>query len=323
MRNMALPGKNTGHFLVLAYQNGVNSRPQVRRISPEQPPRMRDRTRVIFDRQLSHGAVRLYMALDDTARQDGVCELQQADIGGSIGVADRYLRELLEELEDGGYLTTKRLQRGCRYTLGWAVPQIGTIAPITGLQIGTIAPITGLQIGTKAPITDVHAAGDPEVLIGAIAPSDRRPGADPTLLNKKTSITTNTSVTDTSSLVDKQTVKEHLVNLPVDRLFDDFWKLYPLKKAKKAARKMFERQVKTETDWERVRAALIAQSPAMLAEEEKYRPHAATWLNGERFNDEPSPPPTPNGKPKNVDERNQKRRDDANFIAKVIRGEIS
>jgi hypothetical protein len=307
MRNMALPGKNTGHFLVLAYQGEANSRPQVRRIPAEQPPRMRDRTRVIFDRQLSPGAVRVYMALDDTARQDGVCELQQADVAGSLGVTDRYLRELLAELEVGGYLRTKRLQRGCRYTLGWAISQIGTLVPITEPQIGTMVPITKAEVGSES-----------ESLIGTIVPPDRNSGSDPTLLNKKTSITTNTSVTDASSLVDKQTVKEHLLNLPVERLFANFWSLYPIKKAKKDARKMFERKVKTEADWERVRTALIAQTPELEEDGAKYCPYAATWLNGERFNDEPSPPRGPNGKPKNVDERNQQRRDAVNAGLKAF-----
>jgi hypothetical protein len=64
--------------------------------------------------------------------------------------------------------------------------------------------------------------------------------------------------------------------------------------------------------------ALVAQTPALLAREEEHRPHAVTWLNQERFNDEPSPPQRPNGKPNNAYERDQQRRDDLNAGLKAF-----
>jgi hypothetical protein len=67
--------------------------------------------------------------------------------------------------------------------------------------------------------------------------------------------------------------------------FSSWWDIYFLKKSKKAAFVAFCRHVKTAARFEEVMAATRAQSPEMLTREEKHRPHGATWLNGERWND--------------------------------------
>ncbi len=68
--------------------------------------------------------------------------------------------------------------------------------------------------------------------------------------------------------------------------FDAFWELYPRKVAKAAARRSWAKALKkaepdiiTEALWMQLRAG-------MFADEMLYRPHAATWLNNERWEDE-------------------------------------
>lgn len=73
--------------------------------------------------------------------------------------------------------------------------------------------------------------------------------------------------------------------------FETFWKLYPRKTAKDNARKAF---AKINPD-----AELLAQimeslakhsvSPGWLKDDGQFIPHAATWLNGKRWNDEVKP----------------------------------
>ncbi len=66
--------------------------------------------------------------------------------------------------------------------------------------------------------------------------------------------------------------------------FDDFWLLYPRRVAKKDARRA----------WARIPAAqhmaileaLVAWRPVWRDKDPQYLPHAATWLNGERWEDE-------------------------------------
>ena len=81
--------------------------------------------------------------------------------------------------------------------------------------------------------------------------------------------------------------------------FDDFWKAYPHKKAKGAARKAYAKARKAVDHGTLVRS-VIAQIGWGVWSDPAYSPHAATWLNDERWTDEPSPeqsgPSPANGK---------------------------
>ena len=81
--------------------------------------------------------------------------------------------------------------------------------------------------------------------------------------------------------------------------FDDFWKAYPHKKAKGAARKAYAKARKAVDHGTLVRS-VIAQVGWGVWSDPAYSPHAATWLNDERWTDEPSPersgPSPANGK---------------------------
>ena len=71
--------------------------------------------------------------------------------------------------------------------------------------------------------------------------------------------------------------------------FDEFWKLYPRKVAKSPARKAFTKAVKRATATQIIEG-LRVHLPAMVAVEERFIPHAATWLNGDRWADPPQDP---------------------------------
>jgi len=73
--------------------------------------------------------------------------------------------------------------------------------------------------------------------------------------------------------------------------FATWWDEYWLRKAKKAAHVAFLKKVKTEERFERVMCATRAQKSEMLSREPGKRPHGATWLNGERWEDEPATGP--------------------------------
>jgi hypothetical protein len=77
-----------------------------------------------------------------------------------------------------------------------------------------------------------------------------------------------------------------------DGAFDEFWTLYPRKVGKGAARKAFTKAV-SKVGTARVRAALVAQLPDLGGREQKFIPHPATWLNQERWGDEPAPSAIP------------------------------
>lgn len=93
--------------------------------------------------------------------------------------------------------------------------------------------------------------------------------------------------------------KENTLALTLDEapappdLFDDFWKTYPRKTGKASARAAWAKATKT-TRPEVILTGLVRNLPDLRSREPQYVPHAATWLNGARWDDEP-PPPTRRG----------------------------
>jgi len=68
-------------------------------------------------------------------------------------------------------------------------------------------------------------------------------------------------------------------------LFEEFWKIYPRKTAKGSARKAWEKIKDPESVM--AGAQRFASDPNR---DPSFTPHPATWLNGERWLDEPLPP---------------------------------
>lgn len=77
-------------------------------------------------------------------------------------------------------------------------------------------------------------------------------------------------------------------NGELEKRFTQFWKEYPKKVGKGAARKSFERIKPSEQLIERMLSTIGQQKKTEQWQNEsgKYIPHPATWLNGERWTDE-------------------------------------
>lgn len=70
--------------------------------------------------------------------------------------------------------------------------------------------------------------------------------------------------------------------------FDTFWQLWPRREGKANAVKAWQKARKKISESELVeKARAYVTSPTVP--EKQFVPHAATWLNGERWNDEPDP----------------------------------
>jgi hypothetical protein len=72
----------------------------------------------------------------------------------------------------------------------------------------------------------------------------------------------------------------------VNGLFGLFWPAYPRKVKRKAALKAFEKINPSPELLDQMLAALEQQAKALNWTGDQYTPHAATWLNGERWLDE-------------------------------------
>lgn len=74
--------------------------------------------------------------------------------------------------------------------------------------------------------------------------------------------------------------------MPIEDDFSAFWESYPRRTGKGAARKAFAKAL-TRTDFHIIIDAIEAQRIAgMFDKDPQYIPHPATWLNGERWDDE-------------------------------------
>jgi hypothetical protein len=71
-------------------------------------------------------------------------------------------------------------------------------------------------------------------------------------------------------------------------LFDEFWQLWPRREGKANAVKAWQKATKKISESDLVeKARAYVTSPTLP--QAQFVPHAATWLNGERYNDEPEP----------------------------------
>jgi hypothetical protein len=78
--------------------------------------------------------------------------------------------------------------------------------------------------------------------------------------------------------------REHR-SAPADGAFDEFWTLYPRKVSKPDAARAWTKAIKR-ADTAHIIAGLRAHLPAWASADQKFIPHAATWLNGDRWDDE-------------------------------------
>lgn len=73
--------------------------------------------------------------------------------------------------------------------------------------------------------------------------------------------------------------------------FAVFWREYPRKVAKLAAEKAWAHVAVSDRRAEEILDGLRTHLPELEARELRYRPHAATWLNQQRWLDPVEPPP--------------------------------
>jgi len=107
------------------------------------------------------------------------------------------------------------------------------------------------------------------------------------------SLSRDSSRDSTTPLLEKDKAKEPTrsrkpSNTTVLDGFDTFWLIYPNKKAKKDARKAWEK-IKPNEELQQTIIAAVNEQKQSKQWIEGYVPYPATWLNGERWNDVTKP----------------------------------
>lgn len=99
--------------------------------------------------------------------------------------------------------------------------------------------------------------------------------------------TASTTLAKTETETETETIKKTSAPAAPSPEFDSFWKHYPKKKGKIAARKAFDKAVKL-TDIANIRRALHVLNQEARGKDPQFTPHPATWLNEGRWDDEPT-----------------------------------
>jgi hypothetical protein len=81
----------------------------------QQPARFAQRTYILRDLNLSSGAARLFLLLDDESRGADAVRVNQLRLAVSLGVSTREIRYRMRELLEAGHLTVSRHQNGNMY----------------------------------------------------------------------------------------------------------------------------------------------------------------------------------------------------------------
>lgn len=83
---------------------------------------------------------------------------------------------------------------------------------------------------------------------------------------------------------------DSLPTAAADDLFETWWQQYPRRVAKGAARKAFKRVLdKKIATFDQLMNGVMRYGAERAGEDPQYTAHGASWLNGERWLDEPSP----------------------------------
>jgi hypothetical protein len=97
----------------------------------------------------------------------------------------------------------------------------------------------------------------------------------------------NTLDTETELLF-SEPPKARITEIDQKRWFDQWWTGYWLKKDRKKTWVAFKKHVRLESRFQQVTKATNQQMAEMLRRDPQHRPYGATWLNGERWEDEPA-----------------------------------
>jgi hypothetical protein len=241
---------------------------------------------VFADPRLSHAAKLTYGRLKLYAGKDGLCCPKHETLAREVCISDRQLRTVLSELKDAGWIDWSRIRTSCVYTISSDRKKTSDLAAETGRKL----PIRSEENFRsrseenfrhkrsiekkleKRSLTTCSSAGADEPVSGASQPAALFPVEPPA------------ERTGPDGLTPEQ-----------EGWFTQWWAKYWRKVAKKPARAAFRKAVRTEARFLQVMAATQAQEAEMLTREPSKRPHGATWLNGERWDDqvEDSGPPVP------------------------------
>lgn len=199
-----------------------------------------------------------------------------AQIAGQVGLAQSQCAKLLQELIDNG--VARKTAEGVVYSKRMVEDEDLRQRRAEGGKAGSEHGVKGAEHGIKG--------GRPVKGRGVSEPPLEPPSGLP--IEPPPSSSSSSSSSSNTPLPPSRGPGANVAGFPPG--FAEFWAEYPRKEGKSAAAKAFARLKAGDT----LRATMIEalraqkQAPQWLADGGRFIPHAATWLNGRRWEDEPA-----------------------------------
>lgn len=230
---------------------------------------------LLYDADVPAEAVRVYGVLVRHGSDPSNCYPSHARIAERIGKSARSVPAWIRALEDAGWVDrVPRWRRGDEVATsrpdgdGWEPTSNGYV--VRAVQ-------RGVRAEERGPLP---AEEQPPSALGR-APKDSHEND-----------TQEENARAGSLFSDDEVPREPdppiILNDALESQFAEFWKAYPLKVGKGAARKAWPAAVRKARDWQRI----VAGAERYRADPNRspqFTAHPSTWLNGERWDDDPLP----------------------------------
>lgn len=232
------------------------------------------------------------MGLANHARDDGTgAYASQATLAAYARKSDRAVRNDIKELLTLGLIVVSPNQNAAAHIPADVRPVVYDLQ----VHLKTDTPGSPLPDGSGSPLPDdarkPTSARKPTT--GSPVPDARKPTSDKPSTNQDQKKTSSSSSSSDSKQKPKSPPAEH-------PRFAEFWSAYPLKVGKAKGREAFTNAVDViGADPDTLIAAAVRYGRHLVRcqVERRYKLHPATWLNGERWedqlDDEPDTPQQP------------------------------
>lgn len=291
----------------------------------------------IVESNLSTGALKTLLGLLSYRNSEtGKCNPGPDKLRERLGgVARRTMFRWLQELRQAGILEAHRREGAAFYTLHMdVVPPASSAKNGTELTPSSVPKMAlncaknGTEHFPHPYMNQMIELETPIVPLPTAAPAVAQPAvervADPPLQEASAPPLAAAVATRPvqAALWETEPAKVVEIGRPIPKpgpdptWFPQWWAIYWRKVSRKDAEKAFKKHVKTQERFDQVMAATRAQTPMMMAREAEHRPHGATWLNAERWEDLPAPPVR-----KPPDKQSLVERTKALWAQRIARGE--
>jgi len=222
----------------------------------------------------------LLLTLADHANgKTGLCCPGQETLADDTGLTSRHIRDLTQGLEERGLISVQKIGRTCHYKLVRA-----NGADPEPAEHRKPVPVSA---ATPEPSSSIEQDDSPKYR-KSVPPSEGDTGNPRTEYRNSVPFAYLKTQPRKITKEGKNTPTPHGAGGVTEPPgFLEFWTDYPRKVGKRAAATAFAAAVKRGTHPDDILDGLDRARPKMELLDERYRPHPTTWLNQDRWHDEP------------------------------------